>query len=89
MKAKKEVLTEQETRAQYFSLARRLGCEVELRQVFDKFDNLMKTCKNAVERKQIAILANVEVYRLIGFGDGLQVAGTEIIPPDPDFKMPE
>lgn len=85
MKTKK-ALNEQQTRAKFLTFAKRLGCEAELRQTFDKFDALLRNCTNPTERQQIAILANVEVHRLLGFQDGLSVDGQEIIPADPNFK---
>ena len=86
MKAKAETLNELKTRKQYITLARKLGCEKELRQTFDKFDRMLKETPDALERRQIAVLANVEVYRLLNFCDGLQVGGAAVLPPDPDYK---
>lgn len=82
-------LTEFETRKQMFSFARRLGCDIELRQIFDKYDRLLKDSKGDVERHQIAILANVEVHRLFGFKDALVVNGQVILPADENYKPEE
>lgn len=79
-------LTEAETRVKFYSLARRMGCEMELRQIFDKYDRLLKNCTDANERKQMAVMANVEVHRLFSFRDALVVGGQEILPADPDYK---
>ncbi|HLG26319.1 MAG TPA: hypothetical protein VI423_00875 [Paenisporosarcina sp.] len=73
-------LSEKETRLKLFALAKRLGCDIELRQIFTRYDNLLKTCTNLEERKQIAVLANVEVHKLFSFRNPLVVSGKEIIP---------
>jgi len=79
-------LPESETRQKYFGLARQIGCEKDLFQIFQRYDNLLKSCSNALERHQIAVLANIEVHKLFGFIDPLVVRGQEILPGDPNWK---
>lgn len=82
-------LSEKETRQKLFNLAKDLGCHIELKQIFNRYDNLLKTCPNVTERHQISVLANVEVHKLFNFRNSLVVGGKEIIPSDTDWKEPE
>lgn len=79
-------LSENETRKKYFDLAKSLGCEQELIQIFQRYDNLLKNCSNLVERHQIAVLANVEVHKLFNFRDPLIVRGQEVLPGDSSWN---
>lgn len=79
-------LSEIETRRKIYALAKKLGCEIELQQIFDRYDGLLKRCTNQLERQQIAVMANAEVHRLIGFRNALIVDGKEIIPADENYK---
>lgn len=88
-KISEKPLSEQETRKKLFSLAKDLGCHIELKQIFNRYDTLLRTCPNQDERRQISVLANVEVHKLFNFRNSLVVAGKEIIPSDTDWKEPE
>lgn len=79
-------VSEQESRKKLFSLAKQLGCEEEFRKIMHRYDDLIKRCSNPVERKQMAVMGNVEIHRLFGFRDGLNIGGVDVIPADPDFK---
>lgn len=80
---------EDETRRKYYNLAKKIGCDKELVQIFERYDNLLRSCTNPVERHQIAVMANVEVHKLFGFRDPLIVRGQEILPGDPNWEGPE
>lgn len=69
------VLKEQETRKRILSDARRLGCEKEMRILFEKYDNLMRNCTNDKERADMGKLGAYEVYKLLGGGGKLYVDG--------------
>lgn len=79
-------LTENETRKKYFDFARILGCDRDLIQIFNRYDQIIRSCGNQVERHQIAIMANVEIHKLFNFRNPLIVGGKEILPGDPDWK---
>lgn len=79
-------LTEAETRTRMLGLAKRLGCEMDLRLLFERYDKLLKTCKNEVERQQISVMANVELHKLFNFRNPLVVEGREILPGDPGWE---
>lgn len=80
------VVPEDQTRARFLTIAREYGVEMQLRQIFDKYDKLLLYCKNEKERKDIAIMGAAEVYRMFGWQDGLSVDNKIIIPADKDFK---
>lgn len=82
----KKPLSEYETRMKLFSLAKSLGCDKELKIIFQKYDKLLKNCSNQKEAKDIMILANVEVHKLFNFRNSLVLEGKEIIPADTDWK---
>jgi hypothetical protein len=84
--ASEKPLPEAQTRKKLFTLAKRLGCDFELKKIFTRYDELLKKCPNALERKQIAVMANVEVHKLFNFRNPLIIRGEEIIPGDPDWK---
>jgi len=72
------ILPEREFRRKILTRARTLGCEKEMLLCFNKYDNLLRNCASEAERKDIAKLANVEVYRLLG-GKGPLVVDGQLI----------
>ena len=72
---KSKVVEEDETRRNMLKHARLLGCENEMRILFNKYDNLLRNCTNEKERSDIAKLGVVEVYRLLGGGGELYING--------------
>lgn len=69
------VLTEQETRRRLLTHARLVGCERDMLLLFAKYDKLIRNCPNEEERRDMAKMAGVEVYRLLGGGGELYVDG--------------
>jgi hypothetical protein len=78
--AKKEVLSEKETRQKLFSLAKALGIDHDLVKILTRYDQLLKNCTNQKEAEQIRVLGNVEIHNLFNFMNPLVVDGKEIIP---------
>ena len=76
-----KVLSEWETRKNLLAHAKAIGAEGDLIQFFNKYDKLLRECKNEQERKQISIMANAELYRALGCFDGLSVDNQVIIEP--------
>lgn len=74
----KKVLDERETRKRFLTRARHIGCEREMLLLFAKYDNLLRNCTNAEERKGISQLGAFEVGKLLGF-DELVVDGMPVI----------
>jgi hypothetical protein len=70
-----KVLPERESRRRILTHARMAGCEKEMMLLFIKYDKLMRNCTNEAERRDMAKLANVDVYKLLGGGGELYVDG--------------
>lgn len=75
----KKALSEEETRKVCFETAAKLGCTIELKMLFSKFDTLLSKVKNESESKHIKKLAAVEIYHLL-FSGGLTIDGEVVIP---------
>lgn len=63
------LVEEDEYRKRLLQEARFKGCEIELRMIFDKFDRILKSCKNAQEAKDIGALGVMEVSYLLDSRD--------------------
>jgi len=76
--------TESETRKSIIKQALRFygpEAEKQVRMHFDKYDKILKSTKNESEHKHIKHLALAELYKMMGFYQGLSVDGEELIPP--------
>ena len=71
----KKILSEYETRKNMLEIAKHLGCEGDLREIWDKYDRLLHNCTNAEERKAISIMGNIELHRLLSSDPGELVIG--------------
>lgn len=60
-----KVMPEDETRRKLLLKAKRLGCEKEVRIIFDKYDKLMRVCPNDSERADIGRLGALEVFKIL------------------------
>ena len=78
----KKVLPEQETRRRLLKHARLVGCEGDMKILFDKYDRLLRNCTNDKERVDIAKLGAYEMYRLLGGGGELYVDGNLVAKDD-------
>lgn len=79
------VQTEAETRQGIIRQALRFYGPEAARQVqahFQKYDTILARVTNESERKHIKHLALAELYKMMGYYQGLVVGGQEIIPPD-------
>jgi hypothetical protein len=76
----KRKLSEVEMRQRAINQAKAQGCEMEVRMLFDKYDNLLKNCSNPIERKHIAITAIAELHRILNCQDSLIINGVEVLP---------
>lgn len=78
------LVEEQEYRKRIIAEARFKGCEIEMRMLFDKYDMLLRTCKNMQEAKDIGLLGVMEISKLldskdVGQGGQLHVDGKIIL----------
>lgn len=87
-----QAVVESDYRLQLRNVAHHLGCETELLQIFDKFDGLLRNCKNAQEAKAISTLGVIEVSKLldngnIGIGGSVTVDGNVVLEDKNKDKM--
>lgn len=60
-----KIMPEDETRRKILFKARQLGCEKEIRIIFNKIDGLMRNCTNPAEREDIGKLGALEVFQML------------------------
>lgn len=85
---KNKAISEDKSRENLLSQARNVGCEMEVRQILNKYDQLLKNCKNKSERDQMAILGLVELHKLLSCTMPLVVNDKEVLPGNPvDSKV--
>ena len=75
----KKTLSEQETRKNILEYSRMLGCEEEVKQIFSKYDNLLRGCTNAQERDAIATMGVLEIHRYVTSTPGEIVVGGKVL----------
>jgi len=83
---KPKIQTEQQSRKNVLNIAAGIGQLEAAKEIFAKYDRLLEKYKDAKEREQIGIMGAAEIYKLLGFKDGLAVNGKEIIPEDIDYN---
>ena len=88
---KEDVVIEDDYRRKLIGTARELGCEPELRQLFAKYDALLRNCSNPKEAQAIGALGVADVSRLldnnyVGLGGNITVNGQIIIDDSKDKK---
>ena len=91
-KKKSNIQSEAETRQGVIKQALRFYGPEAARQVqvhFDKYDAILAKVTNKFERKHIKHLALAELYKMMGYYQGLVVNGQEIIPPTPGVQKDE
>jgi len=71
---------EAEYRSNLIGLARDMGCEEDLKQIFQKYDDLLRSCTNPQERKEISARGIMEVNNLFNFYGPLSVGNVQVIP---------
>lgn len=80
LRTTKKIKNEDKLRKELLHLAKLQGCEAELRQIFQRYDTLLKSCQNAEEAQQIGIMGVAEVHKLLNMQGALNVNGFEILP---------
>lgn len=85
---KPKVTPEKKFRKHILTMAKHYNCEVEIRQIMERYDNLLKNCTNELEYKQIGIMGIAEIHKYLHMRGALIVNGELILPADPDYKEP-
>lgn len=73
-----KVLEEVDYRKKILLVANTLGCKIEMQALFDKWDGLLKTCKNASEIRAMQIMGIKEISDLLDNGY-MGVSGSLIV----------
>lgn len=69
-----KIASEEKTRAVVMNIATQLGCQNELKEIFHKYDNLLRNCTNEVEANHIRMVALNEVNKLLEVNYNLKMA---------------
>ena len=77
---KPKITSEVQFRRNVLGLAKRLGCDIEVKMIMDRYDNILKQCTNPIERKHIAIMGISEIHKIMDCRGALVVDGQLIIP---------
>lgn len=67
-------------RERIMNVAKQLGCEGDVQQIFDKYDRALKNCTNEQEAQAIGAAGCAEIHRLFTCPTALIVDGFEILP---------
>jgi len=85
-KTPKTAASEKEFRTALLSRARLLGCEGDLKIIFEKYDKALKSCTNDIEYRHISECGIAEIHKLFDCTGGLTVDGKMVLPPEPSFS---
>ena len=77
---KNKIASEKKTREVYLHIAKQLGCDGELKQIFDKYDALLRGCTNETESNHMKLLAISEINKLMETQYNLFYEGMNNIP---------
>lgn len=81
-----KIASEKQMRRAIILQAKAWGCEKEVRQIFDRYDRLLKNCSDPLERYQIGVMANAELHKFMSLSGPLVCNGQLIIPADQNWK---
>lgn len=84
--SKPRIQTEQQSRINVLNIAKGIGQLEAAKEIFAKYDRILAKYQDPKEREQIGAMGAAEIYKLLGFKDGLQVNGKEIIPEDINYN---
>ncbi len=82
----KKVLSEVEMRTKLMNYAKNLGCDQELKMIYEKYYRLLRNCKNEQERQAIGAMGVEEVHKFLDMKGELVVDGKLILPSKEEKK---
>jgi hypothetical protein len=82
----KKIQTEQQSRINVLNIAKGIGQLEAAKEIFAKYDRMLSKYEKPDERHQIAVMGAAEVYRLLGFKDGLRVGDQVVFEEDIDYN---
>lgn len=80
-------VNEKEFRQRLINMARRFNCEGDVRQIFEKYDRLLKNCTNEEERKHIAVTGIAELHNFFYCKGALVVNGEIVLPAQEEIEL--
>lgn len=81
----KNIPTHNESMSRLFARAKAIGAEKDLKELVDKYDKLLKKCKNDKEFKHMRTTAIIAIHKLLGYRGSLVLDGIEVLPPLPGY----
>lgn len=81
-----KTMPEAEFRRKILATAKHYGCDIEVRQIFNRYDKLLASTQDPISRKQISIMGIAEIHKIMDCYGALVIDGKEIIPADKDFN---
>lgn len=82
----KKITPEQKQRMEILTLAKAQGCEPDLRNLFERYDKLLKNCNSDEERQVIAVMGIAELNKLLNVQAALVINGVEVMPAKGEIK---
>lgn len=73
------VLSEHDTRKKFLNKAKEVGSFKDMLKLFAVTDQKMRLCGNAKEREDIAKIAAIMAYNLLGSADGSLTINNEVV----------
>lgn len=83
-----KITPEKKFRKHILTMAKNYNCEYDIKRIMQRYDELLKNCKDAKEREQIGIMGIAEIHKFFHMRGALIVNGQVVIPADPDYKEP-
>ena len=74
-----EVSDEATMRRGLLNEATKLGCESDIKMIFDKYDRLLRNCTNVQEREHISRIGVEEVNKIFSFYYSLYENGQPVL----------
>lgn len=81
-----KISSEQESRKNLLSLAKKFKCEKDVKMILDKYDRALKNCTNELERQAIGTAGLAELHKFFYCKGALVVNGQEIIPAEEGYQ---
>jgi hypothetical protein len=84
---KNKMKTEEEMRKSILSIAKQLNCEGDVKKIFEKYDNYLRTATDPQERYLIGLSGVKELHLFLECRGALIVNNEVILPPQKNFSI--
>jgi hypothetical protein len=79
------VASEKEIRSNILTRAKYMFVEEDVKRILDRYDRLIKECKNEQESYQIRVLGAIEIHKALKYRGELVLDGKLILPAADDY----